>query len=440
MSSYSQLYAEHVATLQQRTREILTREKLAGLAIHAGQCLRVFLDDQDYPFKVNPHFKAWLPVVDNPHCWLLVDGVNKPRLFYYRPVDFWHKVPDLPNAFWCEQMEIHYLTRPEQIADFLPTVRDEWAYVGGHLEVSQLLGFGHFNPEAVLNALHYQRAWKTGYELECLREANRIGARGHLAARDAFLAGASEFEINLAYMNAVGQGANDAPYSNIVAINEHAAVLHYTHLSHQRIADIERHSFLIDAGVDVHGYASDITRTWAWRRGLFADLICALEVQQQAIIGEMRSGMRYTDLHLRMHQRLASVLVDAELVDMSPDDMVSSGVTAVFFPHGLGHLLGLQVHDVGGFMQDDRGTHLAPPEAHPFLRCTRVMEPEQVFTIEPGLYFIDSLLGTLQEGEHARRINWELVDALRPCGGIRIEDNVVLHADGVENLTRQAGL
>jgi Xaa-Pro dipeptidase len=379
-------------------------------------------------------------VVDNPHCWLLVDGVNKPRLFYYRPVDFWHKVPDLPNAFWCEQMEIHYLTRPEQIADFLPTVRDEWAYVGGHLEVSQLLGFGHFNPEAVLNALHYQRAWKTGYELECLREANRIGARGHLAAREAFLAGASEFEINLAYMNAVGQGANDAPYSNIVAINEHAAVLHYTHLSHQRIADIERHSFLIDAGVDVHGYASDITRTWAWRRGLFADLVSALEVQQQAIIGEMRSGMRYTDLHLRMHQRLASVLVDAELVDMSPDDMVSSGVTAVFFPHGLGHLLGLQVHDVGGFMQDDRGTHLAPPEAHPFLRCTRVMEPEQVFTIEPGLYFIDSLLSTLQEGEHARRINWELVDALRPCGGIRIEDNVVLHADGVENLTRQAGL
>lgn len=440
MSSYSQLYAEHVATLQQRTREILTREKLAGLAIHAGQCLRVFLDDQDYPFKVNPHFKAWLPVVDNPHCWLLVDGVNKPRLFYYRPVDFWHKVPDLPNAFWCEQMEIHYLTRPEQIADFLPTVRDEWAYVGGHLEVSQLLGFGHFNPEAVLNALHYQRAWKTGYELECLREANRIGARGHLAAREAFLAGASEFEINLAYMNAVGQGANDAPYSNIVAINEHAAVLHYTHLSHQRIPETERHSFLIDAGVDVHGYASDITRTWAWRRGLFADLVSALEVQQQAIIGEMRSGMRYTDLHLRMHQRLASVLVDAELVDMSPDDMVSSGVTAVFFPHGLGHLLGLQVHDVGGFMQDDRGTHLAPPEAHPFLRCTRVMEPEQVFTIEPGLYFIDSLLGTLQEGEHARRINWELVDALRPCGGIRIEDNVVLHADGVENLTRQAGL
>ncbi|TNI65303.1 Xaa-Pro dipeptidase, partial [Aeromonas salmonicida] len=85
-------------------------------------------------------------------------------------------------------------------------------------------------------------------------------------------------------------------------------------------------------------------------------------------------------------------------------------------------------------------THLAAPEAHPFLRCTRVMEPRQVFTIEPGLYFIDSLLAPLQAGEHGRAINWDRVEVLRPCGGIRIEDNVVLHEHGTENLTRQAGL
>lgn len=102
------------------------------------------------------------------------------------------------------------------------------------------------------------------------------------------MAGASEFEINLAYMKAVGQGANEAPYGKIVAINRNAAILHYTHLSALRVPDVERHSFLIDAGVDFHGYASDITRTWAWRRGEFADLIAALDEQQQEIIKEIK--------------------------------------------------------------------------------------------------------------------------------------------------------
>jgi Xaa-Pro dipeptidase len=349
-------------------------------------------------------------------------------------------VAELPNAFWVDFFDIRFLTRPEQVADHLPANKQEWAYLGGHLEVAELLGLGQPNPEAVLNYLHYHRAYKTPYELECLRDANCIGVRGHIAAKDSFMAGASEFEINLAYMKAVGQGANEAPYGNIVAINRNAAILHYTHLSTQRVPDAERYSFLIDAGVDVHGYASDITRTWAWRRGEFADLIAALDAQQQEIIDEIKPGRRYSELHLQMHHRLARLLQATELVDMSVDEMIHTGVTNVFFPHGLGHFLGLQVHDVGGFMQDERGTHLAAPEQFPYLRCTRVMEVGQVFTIEPGLYFIDSLLEPLRQGEQGKRVNWNKVEALRPYGGIRIEDNVVLHANGVENLTRQAGL
>ena len=74
------------------------------------------------------------------------------------------------------------------------------------------------------------------------------------------------------------------------------------------------------------------------------------------------------------------------------------------------------------------------------LRLTRVLEPGFVVTVEPGLYFIDSLLEPLRCGEQGKRVNWNKVEALRPFGGIRIEDNVVLHGDGVENLTRQAGL
>ena len=128
------------------------------------------------------------------------------------------------------------------------------------------------------------------------------------------------------------------------------------------------------------------------------------------------------------------------LIKCSAEAAVQQGVTSTFYPHGLGHFLGLQVHDVAGFMRDEMGTHLSAPAEHPFLRCTRVIEPNQVFTIEPGLYFIPSLLAKLKLSEQASVVNWERVERFVPYGGIRIEDNVIVHEDRIENMTREAGL
>lgn len=119
---------------------------------------------------------------------------------------------------------------------------------------------------------------------------------------------------------------------------------------------------------------------------------------------------------------------------------MEKGLTAPFLPHGLGHPLGLQVHDVAGFMQDDHGSHLAAPAQHPYLRCTRILEPGMVVTIEPGIYFIDSLLAPWREGEFSRHFDWQRIDALKPFGGIRIEDNIVIHEKRVENMTRDLNL
>ena len=93
MANFSDTFQQHIETLQKRVSEALERESIDGLIIHSGQGKRHFLDDAYYPFKVNPQFKAWLPVIDNPNCWLIVDGCRKPTLIFYRPVDFWHKVP-----------------------------------------------------------------------------------------------------------------------------------------------------------------------------------------------------------------------------------------------------------------------------------------------------------------------------------------------------------
>jgi Xaa-Pro dipeptidase len=135
---------------------------------------------------------------------------------------------------------------------------------------------------------------------------------------------------------------------------------------------------------------------------------------------------------------IAAVLVETDLASGSPDTLLETGVTSAFFPHGLGHLLGIQVHDVGGFLENESGTVVDPPSGHPFLRLTRKLETDMVLTIEPGLYVIDMLLENLRGSAAENHVNWQTVEWLRPFGGIRIEDNVRVLADGSENLTRNA--
>jgi Xaa-Pro dipeptidase len=135
---------------------------------------------------------------------------------------------------------------------------------------------------------------------------------------------------------------------------------------------------------------------------------------------------------------VAQVLADHRLVRCTAESAFDAGITRTFLPHGVGHLIGLQTHDVGGQQASPEGGLRPPPEAYPTLRLTRDVEAEQVFTIEPGLYFIPMLLEEARHGPAGQDIDWPRVEALAPCGGIRIEDNVVATADGVRNLTREA--
>jgi Xaa-Pro dipeptidase len=240
----------------------------------------------------------------------------------------------------------------------------------------------------------------------------------------------------MAYVRATGHSERELPYSNIVALNTNASVLHYQH--QEREAPAVHRSFLIDAGAQFHTYAADVTRTYAFADGDFAALVAGMESLQLQLCAQVRDGVDYAKIHIDAHMRIAGLLHDSGVITLSAADAVTSGLSAVFFPHGVGHLLGLQVHDVCGFSVDATGTQKARPEGHPYLRLTRTLEPGFVVTIEPGLYFIDMLLEEARKGAHGRHINWHRVEEFRPYGGIRVEDNVACTAGEPENLTRAA--
>ena len=431
----AQLFPDHLRTLQQRAGTALARGAFDHLLIAAGVPRHEFLDDRPYPFAVNPHFKHWLPVTKAPGSWLAYTPGSKPKLIYLQPHDYWHVVPEAPAGYWVEHFDIVIIHEPAEALAHLPRELARCAILGE--DIAALADAKPNNPPAVLDYLHYQRAFKTDYELAMLRVASKLGARAHRAAEAAFRSGASEYDIHMAYLRAVHETEHELPYSNIIALNQHGAVLHYTDLN--RAPPARADSFLIDAGASFHGYASDITRTYAAPHAAeFQALIDAVDKAQRGFVARVRKGQSYPDLHLEAHRVLAGILRDADFVRMSPEAAVESGVSAAFYPHGLGHLLGLQVHDIGGLQKDDTGGTLPKPPGHPYLRLTRAIEPRMVMTIEPGIYFIDMLLAQLKATPQAKDVNWAKVDQFRRYGGIRIEDDVACTDGPPENLTRDA--
>lgn len=430
------LYPGHIDALRSRHDHALEQAGAAHAVIFSGAPKYTFLDDYTYPFQANPHFVSWAPLTQLPLSYIVYTPAETPLLIYYLPHDYWHPVPGAPEGYWATQFDIRVVHDLDDIADHLPADRDKCVLIGEIEDVAHAFGIERVNPTTTLNILHHARGAKTEYELACMRLASRRGVLGHLAAFSAFGEGLPEFAIHQAYCSATSHADNELPYGNIIALNEHSAVLHYTDLD--RDPPPKFRSFLIDAGAQVHGYASDITRTYSNGDSQFGALIDRMEALELELVSRVRAGVDYRELHLDAHRLIAGVLVDSDLASGAADTLLTTGVTSAFMPHGIGHLLGVQVHDVGGFLENEGGTTIDPPSGHPYLRLTRVLQEDMVLTIEPGLYIIDMLLEELRGTPAESHVNWDTVDVLRPFGGVRIEDNVRVLADGCENLTRDA--
>ena len=431
------LYAEHLRALTQGYAQALRSAQYDAVVVHSGAPQqRTQFDDQYWTLRVTPHFQHWLPLAE-AECALVIEPGKRPTLLWNHDPSFWEQPAPPDSQHWQAHFEIIDISNPDAAKSSLPSGRV--AFIGDQRSRAADWGFddADVSPKALVEQLDQLRTKKSRYEVHCLAEANRRAAVGHAALRDAFLSGgASELELHLLYLRATQQDDPETPYKNIVAQGENAATLHHVSYRKTPLLGVGSQTLLVDAGATHLGYCSDITRTYVNANGAaadaFAGLVAYVEKFQQHLCEAVVLGNKYEALHDRAHREVGEALRAMAISKLSVDEAVSSGITRAFFPHGLGHSLGLQCHDVGCAL-------IKPRPDNPFLRHTSTITEGQCFTIEPGIYFIPRLLDKVRQGPHASAIDWKLVDELAKLGGVRIEDDlVVVGGDHVtRNLTRE---
>jgi Xaa-Pro dipeptidase len=428
---WAPLFAAHVAVRQKLAAAALAAAKFDAFAVSSGVPFTYFSDDQEPQMRETPHFAHWTPL-RGPHHLLAIRPGSKPKLARFAPEDYWYEQAPLGSPFWAGEFEVHEALTREAAWNIVKS-SGRVAYIGDEPDAAKASGFAPdcINPPSLIARLDWDRSFKTEYEVTCME---KVASWGHRAALAAFDNGASELEIHLAYVTACNSTEIDLPYPTIIALDEKGATLHYMGKRTQRNGRV----LLIDAGAKHLGYCSDITRTWTRKEcdPVFRELVKGVDKLQRKLCDLVLPGLPYPDLHNAAHVMIGDLLHDIEVLTVGGEDASERGLTRPFFPHGLGHFLGIQVHDIAGRQKEPAGGTNPPDARHPYLRTTRVIAEDQVFTVEPGVYFIEMLLRQHRSGADAEYFNWPLIERLAPFGGVRIEDNVLVTKGGHRNLTR----
>lgn len=435
------LYRDHLATLDTMLADAVERAGKRGVAIdavlfHAGRERTYHRDDEIIAFHPTPHYRRWIPVDGPEHVVLARPGAT-PKVVLVQPRDFWFDTSPPPASFWQDAVDLAEVEQLSQVPDVLGGL-DRVAYIGNAPDAAAELGIpgGMIEPDELVMPLDWHRSYKTPYEVAHLRIAAEMTGKGHDRARAAFEAGGSEREILWAYLAGTGHTEVELPYPAIIALDHKGAILHYQHKRGAESAPGK--VLLIDAGAQHAGYAIDITRTWVVDGidAVFGTILERMDAFERDLVAMCTPGRPYLDIQIESHRQVASLLAETGIVRGGAEEIFDLGLTRSFYPHGVGHQLGLQVHDVAGRQAGPDGGTIAPPDDHPFLRNTRTMETGHVLTIEPGFYFTPVLLDELRAGKHAGRVDWDIVDRLTPLGGVRIEDDVLVTDGAPDDLTR----
>ena len=295
-------------------------------------------------------------------------------------------------------------------------------------------------PNALFLAAAESRVFKSADEAALLRYASWVTSNAHVAVMRALRPGKYEYQLEAEFLYhcASDGGCRNCAYTSICACGPNAAVLHYGHAGAPNARLLEAgDQALLDMGAEYHCYAADITCSFPVSDDYSADqrlVHDAVLAAQVAVIAALEPGAAWPDMHRLAEREILSALKAGGLLVGDVDAMVDADLGATFMPHGLGHLIGLDTHDVGGYLAKSPPRPTRPGLAK--LRTARVVEANMVLTVEPGCYFIDRLLDdALADPKRRAFLVRDRVDAFRGSGGVRLEDDVLVTDDGVENLS-----
>lgn len=395
--------------------------------------------DYEFPFRQDSNF-WYLTGVNEPDFHLILD-LDKQEYHLFAPkrnaqFAVWHGRVKTLNQYQEEYQpdHLHYEGKLPQV---LEKLNPDKIYCVHETQAEFIEEFDRKTPidlDALPEAITHCRVFKTDWELDQLREAARVNNIAHRGVIEALEPGKFEYELKAVFdYHQIRNGLMQDAYNGIFASGKNSAILHYVE-NNRRIKDGDL--FLIDAGFEYNGYASDFTRTYP-ASGSFTSIQSAvyeavLEAQKQ-VIEAARPDVKMEDLHVLAARLMMQGLKEADIVSGEIDDLMKKDVFALFFPHGLGHFLGLDTHDVGGYPQ---GVDRIERPGIKYLRMRRTLQPGMVLTIEPGLYFVPALLKpALEDDKISQFLNESRLQEMIDFGGIRIEDNLIITDDGCENLT-----
>ncbi|KAK7571803.1 hypothetical protein V9T40_014275 [Parthenolecanium corni] len=285
------------------------------------------------------------------------------------------------------------------------------------------------------------RVIKTEFEKEVMRYAARVSSNAHKAVMNMAKPGLFEYQCEAMFLHYVYHtgGCRHVAYTCICASGENGATLHYgSHVNPNRKLMADGDLCVFDMGGEYCGYSSDITVTFPVNGRFTEDqkaIYNAVLAANLAVQKAAKPGVLWSDMHLLANRVMLEELKKIDLVKGDVDEMIEAGIAAVFQPHGLGHFLGLDVHDVGGYLKGYPERSSKP--GLKALRTARPLEAGMAVTIEPGCYFIIPLIDeALDDPVRSKYLNKEVLKRFQNFGGVRIEDDVFITEKGVENYTK----
>jgi Xaa-Pro dipeptidase len=392
--------------------------------------------DVPYTFRQESNF-IYLTGIESPGYSLILDS-KKKKTYLFIPVQNEHHHIWHGNLLSTKQAKQKY--RADYVYDqkdfnkilkqLLRRSKKIHTLESGKNKLRKEKIKANINTTTLKDCLDELRSIKSPLEISFLKKANQISKLSHVSTMKQTKKGMNEYELQAVFESScLKKGAKHQAYQPIVASGRNAAILHYSENNHRIQSS---NLILIDAGCEWLGYAADITRTFP-ASGKFSkkqkDIYQAVLNVQVQCIKMIKTGASTQEIHLHSCRQILKELINLGIVkDLPLETLIKKNVHKIFYPHGIGHLLGLDVHDVGAKKKTKKKNSLRSPI---------FLKPGMVLTVEPGIYFLDVYFKSkAKRKKFSPYINWKKADQYYSIGGVRIEDDVLVTKTGHQNLTK----